>query len=74
MTYTLPVDAEVEGYFRLDDGTLIRRTVHERLTVASDQTKQHALMAWLERLQAEGHEFTEGHGVLTQLLAQRILR
>jgi hypothetical protein len=25
-------------------------------------------------LEAEGHEFTEGHGQLTHLLSQRILR
>jgi len=74
MTDTSGVNAEVEGYFRLEDGTMLRRTVHERLTVESDQTKQRALGAWLERLQTAGHEFTEGHGILTQVLAQRILR
>jgi len=74
MTYSGEVDAEVEGSFRLEDGTTVRRTVRERLTVGGEQTKQRAVAALVERLQAGGYDFAEGHGVLTQLLAQRILR
>jgi hypothetical protein len=74
MTYTLVIDAEVDGYFHLDDGTLVRRTVHERLTVPSAETKQRALTAWVERLQAEGYALAEGRGRLTQLVSQRIRR
>jgi hypothetical protein len=74
MTYTRVIDAEVDGDFRLDDGTLVRRTVHERLTVPSGETKQRAVTAWVERLQAEGYPLAEGRGRLTQLISQRILR
>jgi hypothetical protein len=74
MSYTQTVDTEVDGYFRLDDARQVRRTVQQRLLVPSRETKQHALAAWVARLQAEGYEFAEGHGQLTQLLSQRILR
>ena len=74
MTYTQAVEAEIDGYFRLDDARQIRRTVHQRLTVPSTDTKQHALTAWVAQVEAQGYEFAEGHGQLTQLLRQRILR
>jgi hypothetical protein len=74
MTYTQAVEAELDGYFRLDDARQVRRTLHARLTVPSTETKQHALTTWIATVEVEGYEFAEGHGQLTQLLSQRILR
>jgi hypothetical protein len=70
--YTVPPEACVwiRGVFQLPSGRQITRTVHRDfiLRPGDDERPAIALNALWEELRTVGHDFSEGHGTLVEIL------
>lgn len=60
----------VRGVFLLTNGRRVTRTVRSEISIAADDEERKAVLAYelIEELEHAGHDFTEGHGALVELL------